>query len=534
MPVPMIPGLGPQVALAFSDTAVSLMRRTGGQWRVVDQVAIDASDFEAKATALTRHLGRRREVALWLPPGHVLSVRLDPVDAQDVSAALAARVGLDPLTLTTVVLPQPSTGDSIVFAVDRTTLGEAIGFARSWGFVPVSATVRPDSVPGDAVPHFTHPDLTRTPARWAVAGALGAAAAALLVAFLSASPERPSAPSAPAVPVVIEAAMAPPDMQPPRAPVVAGSAQAAVPRRPSVPVNLAAAPERSPSALSTPGAPPPVPERATVTLTSVGPFHAGDLAVASPRFDSPMVSRSMPTAPQGGAEDVTDHRHAPRPATGALADEGLLALPGGISAAEADAADADAALQMAAIADPADPGVGADARAAPPSSGAAFDIEPAAEAPIVTAEPALAAMMEALGTVMPPPRPEQPVIVGITAPRPVARPRSIATAARADREAQAARVAAASRAAAPSRDPAPAEVGRMATVQRGLPADETGLIGVFANGNNRTALLRLSDGRVTRVRRGDTVEGWTVSSIDSATVRLTGRSGARTLRVPTR
>jgi type IV pilus biogenesis protein PilP len=57
---------------------------------------------------------------------------------------------------------------------------------------------------------------------------------------------------------------------------------------------------------------------------------------------------------------------------------------------------------------------------------------------------------------------------------------------------------------------------------------------VFASGNDRTALLRLPDGRVTRVRRGDNVEGWTVSSIDDSTVRLTGRSGARTLRVPTR
>jgi type IV pilus biogenesis protein PilP len=157
----------------------------------------------------------------------------------------------------------------------------------------------------------------------------------------------------------------------------------------------------------------------------------------------------------------------------------------------------------------------------------------------VEIDPAEAARLAALAAVAPPPRPEQPIVAGLNAPRPAARPRSIAAAARADREAQAARVAAASRQASTPADrqsggPAPADVARAATVTAGLPAGETGLIGVFASGNDRTALLRLPDGRVTRVRRGDNVEGWTVSSIDDSTVRLTGRGGARTLRVPTR
>ena len=57
------------------------------------------------------------------------------------------------------------------------------------------------------------------------------------------------------------------------------------------------------------------------------------------------------------------------------------------------------------------------------------------------------------------------------------------------------------------------------------------LIGVFGSGANRRALLRLANGDVMRVTKGTVVEGWTISRIDKASMRITKGGQSQTLSV---
>jgi type IV pilus biogenesis protein PilP len=130
----------------------------------------------------------------------------------------------------------------------------------------------------------------------------------------------------------------------------------------------------------------------------------------------------------------------------------------------------------------------------------------------------------------------------LRAPRPVQRPARPAVAAPAPERAPAAAQPATQARRTPSATGArsttvtanPQDISRLATIRGALPPGQAGLIGVFGDGPNRQALLRLPNGRIQRVNRGDRVEGWTVSAIDDNSVRLSGPSGGRTLHVPSR
>ena len=67
---------------------------------------------------------------------------------------------------------------------------------------------------------------------------------------------------------------------------------------------------------------------------------------------------------------------------------------------------------------------------------------------------------------------------------------------------------------------------RSAAAEHGLALHETNLIGIIDANTGRQALLRLSGGDYLKVRRGDQVEGWRVSTISAESVRLT-RNGKR-------
>lgn len=84
---------------------------------------------------------------------------------------------------------------------------------------------------------------------------------------------------------------------------------------------------------------------------------------------------------------------------------------------------------------------------------------------------------------------------------------------------------------APS-EPTSRLVAREATVAFGLDLTEVNLLGVFGTQRNRLALVRLANGRIERVKVGDTLDGGRVTAIGEADLRLTRGGQNITLRMP--
>ncbi|MFN3614149.1 MAG: hypothetical protein ACK4WC_06265, partial [Rubrimonas sp.] len=77
---------------------------------------------------------------------------------------------------------------------------------------------------------------------------------------------------------------------------------------------------------------------------------------------------------------------------------------------------------------------------------------------------------------------------------------------------------------------APRSVQQAATIRRGLPQG-VALLGVFGGNDGRRALVRSENGALVRVRRGDRVDGWTISQVGADTVQMTNGGRSQTLRV---
>lgn len=81
-----------------------------------------------------------------------------------------------------------------------------------------------------------------------------------------------------------------------------------------------------------------------------------------------------------------------------------------------------------------------------------------------------------------------------------------------------------------------------ATIDNPSPTDSRGgstfskgkisLVGVFGTSSSRRALIRTSNGRYVKVKRGQNVGGWRVSAIGESTVKITRGVRSRTLRLP--
>ncbi|MGB0505018.1 MAG: hypothetical protein ACPGGK_02385 [Pikeienuella sp.] len=75
-------------------------------------------------------------------------------------------------------------------------------------------------------------------------------------------------------------------------------------------------------------------------------------------------------------------------------------------------------------------------------------------------------------------------------------------------------------------------LGRAATVRDAIALDDISLLGVFGSVKSRRALLRMPDGAVVRVAKGDVFDGWTVKSIERSKLNISRDGTARTLVVP--
>lgn len=82
------------------------------------------------------------------------------------------------------------------------------------------------------------------------------------------------------------------------------------------------------------------------------------------------------------------------------------------------------------------------------------------------------------------------------------------------------------------RIPTSARVASVATIRDGIDLGDLSLIGIFGKSNDRHALLRTSQGRIEKVKRGERVSGWVISSIGDDGVRIQKRSQTKVLRLP--
>jgi type IV pilus biogenesis protein PilP len=90
--------------------------------------------------------------------------------------------------------------------------------------------------------------------------------------------------------------------------------------------------------------------------------------------------------------------------------------------------------------------------------------------------------------------------------------------------------------ATPAPAPAPAipraAPARAAPQSVGLQRNEVSLVGVFGSPSNRRAILRLPNGKMTKVEAGDRVDGARVAAVGPDSVRLSGRSQDIVLKLP--
>jgi type IV pilus biogenesis protein PilP len=511
-------------ALAFAETAVTLLRHEAGHWTAVEHVAIDRPDFARRMADLASSLGKP-SVVLWLPAEHVLSLRHG-----ETRDGHTDRPGLDARSLTVaewVGVPPP---DGPVLLADTDTIGEAIGHARGWGFRPQAVSVNPGSIPPGSTLRFPHADLPQRP-QWRLAASL---AAALILAA-----------------GVAIWSLQPPDEAPPPSTAEASGAASAVagapPRVAAIPAMLS-----------------PILPGASAAPQPLGP-EAQTVRAPAP-ITRPAAGAALPSPPEHPAVEVL-RPESDTPPTARLA--GLAPVLRAEAAALLPRLPNDAAMEARPPAAPRQPSAPAMTKALPaPDTAPDPNPQTPADTPSLPAEAAVAAREAGstppvpparsvegaparLATILPPPRsvvavaePDAETAAPrvLRAPRPALRPARPAVAAPAPERAPAAAqpVAPARRtlSAADARSTTvtanPQDVTRLATIRGALPAGQAGLIGVFGEGSNRQALLRLADGRIQRVNRGDRVEGWTVSAIDDSSVRLSGPSGGRTLHVPSR
>ena len=82
------------------------------------------------------------------------------------------------------------------------------------------------------------------------------------------------------------------------------------------------------------------------------------------------------------------------------------------------------------------------------------------------------------------------------------------------------------------RIPSNARVSSVATVENAINLGDVSLIGIMGKSSARRALIRLPQGRIIRVSRGESFSGWTVSAIDDSGVRIQRRGQNKVLRLP--
>jgi hypothetical protein len=509
----------PEYALAFSEATISLLKRERhGSWQRLDSAPTGSGHLRAALAEMRRSVPGDGAVHLFLPPEHVLSIRLTSPQEIDVAAQLAARAGCAAEDLAVVHWRQPATGQRLAMAADRTTIAEAVSHAASWGFRPLSVGVHPDTVPDGTAIRFPASLPRRRGAPLPLAAAmlgivaLGSAALGVAVSW----PLGDEGAGEQGLQTVIVAA----DASPNDTEGLDGPGPASLPlaTRLTAPGDIEAL--RSLAA--------PVPAQMP-PMSAPGPVRHAALMLPPTPTPPGSVSRAM----QASRDEVSSIRIAALSidlATAAAMDRPRLPLR---------ATYIEPPIRLAALTAAEAPSI-RDARpqlsldlASPPATEADTDAA-TANAPVITDAggeldgETPAAPMRLDGPRMPAPalRPHGLVTAewralasAPRAPKPLVRPVRLAQRAIASRRARSASTAESGQAAA------------IATISRSLAADDAGLLGIITTGNRREAIVILADGQIARVSHGDTVGGWTVATVSEEYVRLTGSGERRTLRL---
>lgn len=526
----------PALALDLSSTAVRLMGRTAaGAW-VELGIAPLGGDFAERIDALRVEALVRGPgpvpVDLWLPPDQVLVRRyVLPAGSRGLAEALrrlSAETARAPRELSLAVAPTTPGEPATVLAVPAETAAAARDYAEQWGFRPGRVSTRVEAGRfGDAGPVFRCSRGLALSALGATAGTASAAVVAAMLALATwelypADAPAPVAGTGPGLTLVRVDAGAP-DL--PRTSLTGVSLH----RAQSLPARRQGAARDA------------APTVATFTRTpKVGPVPA----LAPPPAGVTMRVGPAPVAPRHFRPGRLDRLAAASRRTD------VTALVLGIDRIRATAYQhatpvAEARIQLAS-ADATMPVIPAAAPARAPIVAALVTIadRPApAEATIRLA--AAGTMAPRSVPLLPPPRPDSETrteieratgeapdtatgsgvtsspgseLAAVTAPRPPGKP---------EQKARRFQRSAAHRAIAAGK-PSPSTV-RDAASQRGLELGSTNLIGVLDARSGRQALLRMAAGDYLKVGRGDTVDGWRVSTINRDSVRLTHGSQSRTL-----
>lgn len=535
------------LALDLNEHSVALMaREPGGTWACVGRVSLNCPDFVARIDDLrveARVRGHERSpVSLWLPPEQILRRELTlrskgPDALHEARKQIAAETPYEPADLMIAIGPSRpgNNASTTVLAALSQSVSEASEYARKWGFRPGPVSTRvADDVFCEAPPIFRSPTPVHMRVmRWAAPMGLAACVGIGLVFGIAhyghwTSPlMEPVGKPAERDPVFAFVGLADhvPDGAPsPLDPVGVGAVQTLAIQRlhpdGAETYAILASTRLTPAHRNLmPGLRPP----STPTTMQVGP--APDLPARTRPSKLAAHTVIQPRRP------LQLHLEEAAPSPVRLAD------PVAITAAEdgtlpkiapeprpvlKPAAEAKAATVLALA-----PNQFAPARlktqprprprpwvSSEPSAPATTQTRPA------TVEPGASANLEPTAENIESETPT--VFAALMAPPPPARPRSFEMS-------TPVRKLVARR---PS-STAPQSV-RTAAAQRGLLMSETNLIGVLQGNGDRQAILRLEDGKFMRVRRGDDVRGWRVSTIGRDTLRLTRQGRNRTLLLVSR
>ncbi|MEL7464894.1 MAG: hypothetical protein AAFN79_12550 [Pseudomonadota bacterium] len=571
----------PNLAIEFRAEEIALFVLEGTGWREISACRIDAPDLNDRAADMRRIAAKRSaakipDVDVWLPAQQVAMLEFGATSnpRQTALEALTASSALTPDELVVDIVRHGR--GNVACAAEKIVVEEARHYIRRWGFQPQRVTTRHGHLAFAAGPTFGRSDIAPKPEVY-----VGVAAAALLAVGLgwlvlggpSDDPESAQTPTE----IVATEASPPPDQTAALEAASDENAVAATPAEdpvetddPAAPIEAAAAarseaisaPEpalkpapSAPTAIASgdrDNAPRPadllalsdavIAETTTIALTRIGeapPTLGGTPAPTTALFEPatlPALVLATPfsgAVPPDGPIQMASLGDAPS-ASPIIGSSPETSQPD-VAAPESEAAETPLDEEPSSAAeDEATPSIAAIDRAVPDDVEARRDLtvssDPRQATAVEEAEdaPGPGAVASAPA---PAPRPDSldmtPSGYAVAAaPAPAARPASIRPRPRAQTVAATSAVSRVERG-----PPAGPGLANAATLRDALQLTEINLLGVFGQPGSRRALLRLGNGDVMRVSRGTVVDGWVVSRIEAASMRITRGGEARTLQL---
>ena len=565
-----------QLALDLSDSTVTLfLRDPGARWTPIGQACVQAPDFLEQIAVLRTEVRIRScdhvPVAIWLPKEQVIARaihigRSGDESYEDARLQIAQETAHKPEDLVIAVSAPSVDGNAVVLGALSQTVAEAQEYAKRWGFTPGPVSTRvAEEIFSDQLPRFRRPP-HRSIRQMKKLGRAAAASAAL-VAFLFGifnlgslinpllnSTETPSDPS------LIFAAINPTDSVPEAAPppltsVRRGSVQSlgwqSLHLRGHQDFHTLASARLQPNfALGAAVLKAPLPVvrmrvgRAPLPPARVRPGRLRNDVYVPPRKPEDAVKRAVGKIRQesqpasSSTQDSTDRK----PPTNVETQLSTRQLGSKIEIVQQLVFKGPQEKGAISSDEAADPAESEPTRFAPlevalrpqprPSRNepTLYDLKPAAvvsislpanpEAAIPENEapPGSASQLET--TIEDSDEPTK--FAALSSPEPPGKPTTISG------SSEVVRIPGTIRTSTP-----PSSV-RKAAAERGLELRETSLIGVLQGPSGRQALIRKENGGYVRVSRGDTIDGWRVTSIGRDTLRLSRRGQSRTLLLVSR